>query len=104
MGTLQVVATPIGNLEDISIRALRTLAEADLLFAEDTRRARVLLDRHEVAAKPVSLHEHNEAARVERALSASSVWRVAVTTASEKPAPVGKGLPSPRKRPNPMAS
>ncbi len=69
MGTLQVVATPIGNLEDISLRALRTLAEADLLFAEDTRRARVLLDRHEVAAKPVSLHEHNEAARVERALS-----------------------------------
>jgi len=69
MGTLQVVATPIGNLEDISIRALRTLSEADLLFAEDTRRARVLLERYEVDARPISLHEHNEASRVERALA-----------------------------------
>ncbi len=69
MGTLHVVATPIGNLEDVTLRALRVLREADLLFAEDTRRTRVLLDRHGVDARPVSLHAHNEESRIERALS-----------------------------------
>lgn len=68
MGILRVVATPIGNLEDVSPRALRTLREADRIFAEDTRRTRILLDRYEIAAKPVSLHEHNEASRIESAL------------------------------------
>jgi 16S rRNA (cytidine1402-2'-O)-methyltransferase len=68
MGTLQVVATPIGNLEDISARALRCIAEADLLFAEDTRRTRILLERFQIDAKAVSLHEHNEASRIHRAL------------------------------------
>jgi len=70
MGTLHVVATPIGNLEDITLRALRVLREADLIFAEDTRRTRVLLDHHGVSAKPVSLHAHNEAARLGKALEA----------------------------------
>ncbi len=69
MGTLCLVATPIGNLEDVTPRALRALGTADLVLAEDTRRTRVLLDRHGVKAKPVSLYAHNEAARVERALS-----------------------------------
>ena len=59
-GVLQLVATPIGNLEDVTLRALRVLAEADLVFAEDTRRTRTLLDRHGIAARPVSLHAHNE--------------------------------------------
>ncbi len=68
MGTLHVVATPIGNLEDVTLRALRVLGEADLLLAEDTRRTRVLLDRHRVDARPVSLHAHNEASRIARAL------------------------------------
>jgi 16S rRNA (cytidine1402-2'-O)-methyltransferase len=68
MGTLHVVATPIGNLEDVTLRALRVLGEADLLFAEDTRRTRILLDRHAVKARPVSLHAHNEASRIEQAL------------------------------------
>ena len=67
-GTLHLVATPIGNLEDITLRALRVLAEADLIFAEDTRRTRILLDRHGITARPLSLNAHNEAARVERAL------------------------------------
>ena len=70
MGTLHVVATPIGNLEDVTLRALRVLREASLVFAEDTRRTRVLLDRHGIDARPVSLHAHNEEARVERALAA----------------------------------
>jgi 16S rRNA (cytidine1402-2'-O)-methyltransferase len=66
---LHVVATPIGNLEDVTLRALRVLREADLLLAEDTRRTRILLDRHGISAKPVSLHAHNEAARIARALA-----------------------------------
>lgn len=68
MGTLRVVATPIGNLEDISPRALRSLAEADRIFAEDTRRTKILLDRYQIDAKPISLHEHNEVSRIEGAL------------------------------------
>jgi 16S rRNA (cytidine1402-2'-O)-methyltransferase len=67
-GRLYVVATPIGNLEDVTLRALRVLREARLLLAEDTRHVRRLLERHDVAAKPVSLHAHNEASRVERVL------------------------------------
>ncbi len=59
MGTLHLVATPIGNLEDVTLRALRVLGEAELLLAEDTRRTRKLLDRHAVKARPVSLHAHN---------------------------------------------
>lgn len=68
MGTLHLVATPIGNLEDVTQRALRTLREADLVFAEDTRRTRVLLDRYDVDARPLSLHAHNEVARIPKAL------------------------------------
>ena len=63
MATLYVVATPIGNLEDVTLRALRVLAESELVLAEDTRHTRVLLERHGVDAKPVSLHGHNEARR-----------------------------------------
>ena len=69
MSVLHIIATPIGNLEDVTLRALRVLGEVKLVLAEDTRRTRVLLDRHSVDARPVSLHAHNEAARVDRALS-----------------------------------
>ena len=69
MGTLYLVATPIGNLEDVTLRALRVLREADRVFAEDTRRTRKLFDRHGIAARPMSLHAHNEAARIETALA-----------------------------------
>jgi 16S rRNA (cytidine1402-2'-O)-methyltransferase len=68
VGVLYVVATPIGNLEDVTLRALRLLGEADLVLAEDTRRTRILLERHGIAAKPISLHAHNEAARLGRVL------------------------------------
>lgn len=70
MGTLYLVATPIGNLEDVTLRALRVLREADFVYAEDTRRTRVLLDRHAIAARPRSLHEHNEAARTAEVVTA----------------------------------
>jgi 16S rRNA (cytidine1402-2'-O)-methyltransferase len=70
MSTLYIVATPIGNLEDVTLRALRVLREADLILAEDTRRTRILLDHFEIDGKATSLHEHNEAARIPRILSA----------------------------------
>lgn len=64
-GTLFVVATPIGNLGDISARAKETLARVDLVAAEDTRRAGQLLTRLGINSHLVSLHEHNEADRVD---------------------------------------
>ena len=60
-GYLYVVATPIGNLEDITLRALRVLAEADIVAAEDTRHSRALLGRHGLDRKMLAFHEHNEA-------------------------------------------
>src|SRR5207248_11779909 len=60
-GTLFVVATPIGNLEDITARALRVLREAAVIAAEDTRRTAHLLARYAIATPTTSLHEHNEA-------------------------------------------
>jgi 16S rRNA (cytidine1402-2'-O)-methyltransferase len=59
-GTLFVVATPIGNLEDITLRALRVLREVAVIAAEDTRRTAHLLARHAIATSMTSLHEHNE--------------------------------------------
>jgi 16S rRNA (cytidine1402-2'-O)-methyltransferase len=61
---LAVCATPIGNLEDVTLRVLRELAEADVVLCEDTRRTRKLLERHGVSARLLSYHEHNEARRV----------------------------------------
>lgn len=59
-GTLFVVATPIGNLEDLTFRALRTLREVDLIAAEDTRRTVKLLAHYEIRKSLASLHQHNE--------------------------------------------
>ena len=61
---LAVCATPIGNLDDVTLRVLAELREADVVLAEDTRHTRVLLDRHGIEARLLSYHEHNEAARV----------------------------------------
>jgi len=69
MGTLHVVATPIGHLEDISLRALRVRSEADWIFAEDPRRTRILLEKHGIPGRPVSLNAHNEEARIGEALA-----------------------------------
>src|SRR4051794_40669079 len=63
LGRLVVCPTPIGNLEDITLRALRALREADVIACEDTRHTRRLLARHEIAGRLVSYHEHNERAR-----------------------------------------
>lgn len=68
MSTLYLVSTPIGNLGDLSRRAADLLGSVDRILAEDTRRTRVLLDHLGVRTPLVSLHAHNEAARVERVL------------------------------------
>jgi 16S rRNA (cytidine1402-2'-O)-methyltransferase len=62
-GRLIVCPTPIGNLEDVTLRVLSALREADVVACEDTRRTRVLLERYGVSARLVSYHEHNEQAR-----------------------------------------
>ncbi|MGB7209342.1 MAG: 16S rRNA (cytidine(1402)-2'-O)-methyltransferase [Pyrinomonadaceae bacterium] len=64
-GTLYLVATPIGNLQDMSFRAIETLKAVDLIACEDTRHSRKLLTHHGISNKLVSYHEHNEAKRIE---------------------------------------
>lgn len=64
MGTLFVVATPIGNMEDITLRALRVLGECDAVLAEDTRVTRKLLDRHDISIPAISCHEHTDEAKL----------------------------------------
>ncbi len=69
-GTLYIVATPIGHLQDITLRALETLRDVDLIIAEDTRRSRVLLEHYDIATPfGPSLYEGVERARVERVLN-----------------------------------
>ena len=68
-GTLFVVATPIGNLEDVTLRALRVLREVDLIAAEDTRRTAKLLSHHGIPTPTMSFHGHNTRGRLPQLLS-----------------------------------
>ena len=67
-GILYVVATPIGNLEDVTLRALRVLREVSVIAAEDTRRTAKLLQHYSISTPTTSLHEHNEHAKASRLL------------------------------------
>jgi 16S rRNA (cytidine1402-2'-O)-methyltransferase len=83
---LYVVATPIGNLADITLRALEVLRSADLIACEDTRHARRLLDHHGIRGTTLSLHEHNEAAASGRLIAALAAGqRVALVSDAGTP-------------------
>lgn len=95
MGTLFLIATPIGNLEDLSPRAQRILAEVDQIYAEDTRRTGRLLRHCGIAARPRSLHAHNERARLREVMDRLGAGQ-AVALTSDAGSPVvsdpGAGL------------
>jgi 16S rRNA (cytidine1402-2'-O)-methyltransferase len=69
MPTLYIVATPIGNLEDITLRALRTLKEADLILCEDTRVTKKLLDHYEIKTPTESYHQHSKLTKIDHILN-----------------------------------
>jgi 16S rRNA (cytidine1402-2'-O)-methyltransferase len=92
MGTLFVVATPIGNLEDVTLRALRVLGEVRLIAAEDTRTARKLLSHHGIGNRLVSYNEHNSAVRVPRILEALREGDVALVSEGGTPVISDPGL------------
>lgn len=85
MATLYIVATPIGNLEDITLRALRVLREATLIAAEDTRKTRRLLAAYDIHTPMTSFHGHSGEAKVGRILSALSEGDVAVVSEAGTP-------------------
>ena len=85
MGTLFLVATPIGNLEDITLRALRVLKEAVLIAAEDTRHTYKLLQRYEISTPTISYHEHNKLSRVDQIINALAAGDVALVSDAGTP-------------------
>ena len=87
-GTLFVVATPIGNLEDITLRALRVLRTASIIAAEDTRRTAILLHRYEISTPTMSLHEHNERQRTDALLARLQVQNESVALVSDAGTPL----------------
>src|SRR5215207_5288375 len=93
MGTLYVVATPIGNLEDISARAQRVLAGVDLIAAEDTRTARVLLTRYEIRPPELmSYTEHNRTRRIPHLVERLATTDVALVSDAGTPAVSDPGI------------
>lgn len=87
VGRLVVCPTPIGNLEDVTLRVLSTLADADVVACEDTRRTGRLLERHGIRRPVVSYHEHNEAART-RELTARIAGGAVVALVSDAGTPL----------------
>lgn len=85
MGTLYIVPTPIGNLEDITLRALRVLGEVALIAAEDTRTTRVLLQHYAIDTPLISYHEHNKLTRLERIFDALATGDVALVSDAGTP-------------------
>ena len=92
MPTLYVVATPIGNLEDVTLRAIRTLREVDLIAAEDTRVTRRLLSRYDVHTPLTSYNEHNAARKLPAILSALAAGDVALVSDAGTPGISDPGL------------
>ena len=92
MGTLYLVSTPIGNLEDLTLRALRVLREASLIAAEDTRQTQRLLDRYAIDTPSLSYHEHNKLAQLDDVLTALSNGDVALVADAGTPAMSAPGF------------
>ncbi len=92
MGTLYLVSTPIGNLEDMTLRGLRVLREAHLIAAEDTRQTRKLLARYDIATPCISYHEHNKLSRLDDVLTALAAGDVALVSDAGTPALSDPGL------------
>jgi len=92
MGTLYLVATPIGNLEDISARALRILAQASLIAAEDTRHTGKLLEYFQIRTPLTSYHEHNKLVKLDRILTALEQGDVALVSDAGTPVLNDPGL------------
>lgn len=86
MGTLYLVATPIGNLEDLSRRALRVLQSVELIAAEDTRQTGKLLNHFDVHTRMISYHEHNKLTRLDQVLAALEQGQVALVSDAGTPA------------------
>ncbi len=93
MGTLYIVGTPIGNLEDITLRALRILQEVQLIAAEDTRKARILLDRHMIKTPVTSFFEGNERYKIGTILEALASGDVALISEAGMPGISDPGYP-----------
>ena len=93
MGTLYVVATPIGNLEDVTLRALRVLREVPLVAAEDTRVTRTLFRAHDISTPLVSFHEFTSPARRDRLVQRLEQGDVAVVTDAGMPGISDPGFP-----------
>jgi 16S rRNA (cytidine1402-2'-O)-methyltransferase len=85
MGTLYLVATPIGNLEDITLRALRLLREVDLIAAEDTRHTGRLLAHYEIDTPQISYHEHNKLTQLDTVLRTLESGAVALVSDAGMP-------------------
>src|SRR5918911_2289854 len=85
MGTLHIVSTPIGNLEDLTLRGLRVLREVRLIAAEDTRHTRKLLNHYGITTPAISYHAHNERARLEPILAALAEGDVALVSDAGTP-------------------
>lgn len=92
MGTLYLVSTPIGNMEDITLRALAVLRAVSLVAAEDTRQTQRLLARYEITAPCMSYHEHNKLARVDEVLTALANGDVALVSNAGTPAMSDSGF------------
>lgn len=92
MGRLYVVPTPIGNLEDITLRALRVLREVPVVLAEDTRHTRRLLTHYDIRTRLLSYHEHNERQRVSEVLELLERGDVALVSDAGMPAISDPGM------------
>ncbi|MCL5027369.1 MAG: rRNA small subunit methyltransferase 1, partial [Chloroflexi bacterium] len=85
MGTLYLVGTPIGNLEDVSLRAIRVLREVALIAAEDTRRTRVLLQRYQISTPLTSYFEHNKLTKLRYLLGLLEAQDIALVSEAGMP-------------------